>query len=75
MCQECARIQASYEQESERLTLAQRDLARYDVRNEQGAFARLWKECESALRALWSIREEMTAHAASHGASSAFAEA
>jgi len=53
MCQECARIQAAYEKESERLAAAQRDLARYEVRDDQSGLcslmARVRACAESAL--------------------------
>jgi hypothetical protein len=62
MCDECARLRSVYEKEVERLAVAQRELARYEVTNGKNIFDRLWKECESALKALWNLREEMARH-------------
>lgn len=66
MCQQCVLIQVAYQQESARLSTAQRELAAYKVGNDGSAFDHLWKESESALRGLWRLREDMASHAASH---------
>jgi len=50
-----------------RLMAAQRELAKYKRAKDESAFAFLWKDCLSELRALWSLRQEMATHAASHG--------
>lgn len=69
MCQECARLHATYEDASARLAIARGELAGYLSAKGEEAFARRWKDCLSALRGLWSLREEMAIHVASHGES------
>jgi len=64
-CDECQRLRGQYEATANRLTATQRDLANYDLLR-SGDFVKLWNESESALKALWRMREEMLAHAASH---------
>jgi len=66
MCDECARLQAVYGETAERLITAQRELARYGVAKHAEAFMRLWKECETELKVLWSLRQEMSSHSATH---------
>jgi hypothetical protein len=65
MCCECARLQALYTETAERLLAAQRELARFGVTS-NGSFDRLWKECETTLRVLWTIRGEIATHNANH---------
>ena len=74
MCDECARLQAVYSETAERLLAAQRELARSGSTGNPD-FQRLWKECETGLRTLWSLREDMTAHTASHSEGTTPAEA
>lgn len=69
MCQECARLQTTYEDASARLATAQRELAGYAGPRDQEAFASLWKDCLSKLRDLWGLRETMALHVASHDTS------
>jgi hypothetical protein len=66
MCPECARLRAKYGTAVEGLTAAQRELARYRIANDPNNVSRLWKECESALRTLWTLRAEMARHSATH---------
>jgi len=74
MCDECARLQAVYKETTEQLVAAQRELARFGVGNEGDAFTRLWKECDTKLRAIWNLREEIAGHAATHSAGSMSAQ-
>ena len=64
MCDECARLRAVYAGVSEQLSAAQRKLAQYQRANTE--FGRVWKECESALKRSWKLRDEIAAHAATH---------
>jgi hypothetical protein len=70
VCEKCTRIEAELKQVSERLNVAQRELARYRGGNDQSVFTQLWNECENALKELWRLREEMDTHAATHGSDS-----
>jgi hypothetical protein len=67
MCDECARLRTIYTETAERLNTAQRELARYGISSRAKDFARLWTESETALKALWALREEMAKHSATHG--------
>lgn len=67
MCPECARLQASYADASARLQAAQRELAISPAGNHT-EFPRLWANCLKELSALSSLREQLAAHRATHGA-------
>jgi hypothetical protein len=66
MCQQCVEIQVAYQQESARLSTAQRELAAYRTADDRNSFHRLWTETESVLRQVWRLRLEMASHTASH---------
>jgi hypothetical protein len=61
MCDECASLQKRHVETTERLLAAQRDLARHGA-NRNGEFERLWSECQTSLKTLWSLRQEMERH-------------
>ena len=66
MYQECSRLRAAESETARRLAEAQRQLAQYRTAADEEEVARVWKLCESALRTLWKLREDMTAHVAMH---------
>jgi len=66
MCDECARLQRSYLETTDRLRVVQQELARYGINQESGAFMKLWNECTNALRKLFEIREQMAQHSLTH---------
>ncbi len=61
MCNECTQLRASHSETAERLLEAQRELARYDLANSE-RYLTVWNECETRLKTLWRIREELAAH-------------
>ncbi len=66
MCSDCTRLQNACEEAANQLLTAQRELARYKSPAEADDARRLWKICEAALKASWSLREESSRHATSH---------
>jgi len=59
MCDECARLQGLYAETAAVFVNAQFELARYRHPNSEIAFTESWGSSVTALRTLWSLREEM----------------
>jgi len=68
-CDQCRQNESQYRTIVERLQTAQRELATFDV-SRNDSFPVLWNACADALRELWTLREHMAAHAATHSGDS-----
>ena len=59
-------MQHAYNLANQRLVAAQSRLAAYDLSRTSTDFLELWNSCETALKEIWQLREQMAAHVATH---------